>query len=160
MFFSFPVILSHSDIHYPQLVQVPQAKVSFPRDYPLLQMPITSPGLPHFRTTDYKLRVPTTPSSGLMVCCMAHRTHGNTCVYWFIIKYITKGFPGGLDGEEFACNARDPDSILGLGRSPGGGNDNPTTLVLFLGEFHGQRSLVSYSPWGRKESDVTEWLTF
>ena len=26
-------------------------------------------------------------------------------------------------------------------------------------EFHGQRSLAVYSPWGRKESDTTEWLT-
>ena len=26
-------------------------------------------------------------------------------------------------------------------------------------ESHGQRSLVGYSPWGRKESDMTEWLT-
>ena len=25
-------------------------------------------------------------------------------------------------------------------------------------EFHGQRSLAGYSPWGRKESDMTEWL--
>ena len=25
--------------------------------------------------------------------------------------------------------------------------------------FHGQRSLVSYSPWGRKESAMTERLT-
>ena len=24
------------------------------------------------------------------------------------------------------------------------------------GESHGQRSLVGYSPWGRKESDTTE----
>ena len=24
---------------------------------------------------------------------------------------------------------------------------------------HGQRSLVSYCPWGRKESDMTEWLS-
>ena len=24
---------------------------------------------------------------------------------------------------------------------------------------HGQRSLVGYSPWGRKESDMTEHLT-
>ena len=31
--------------------------------------------------------------------------------------------------------------------------------VFFPGEFHGQRSLVSYSPWGRKESDMTEPLT-
>ena len=25
-----------------------------------------------------------------------------------------------------------------------------------LGKFHGQMSLVGYSPWGRKESDTTE----
>ena len=25
--------------------------------------------------------------------------------------------------------------------------------------FHGQRSLVGYSPWGHKESNTTEWLT-
>ena len=32
-------------------------------------------------------------------------------------------------------------------------------LVYFPGEFHGQRSLAGYSPWGRKESDMTERLT-
>ena len=30
------------------------------------------------------------------------------------------------------------------------------TLVFLPGEFHGQRSLAGYSPWGRKESDITE----
>ena len=30
------------------------------------------------------------------------------------------------------------------------------TPVFLPGEFHGQRSLVGYSPWGPKESDVTE----
>ena len=28
------------------------------------------------------------------------------------------------------------------------------------GKSHGQRSLVDYSPWGRKESDTTEQLHF
>ena len=34
------------------------------------------------------------------------------------------------------------------------------TPVFLPGEFHGQRSLTGYSPWGRKESDTTEcsWL--
>ena len=32
------------------------------------------------------------------------------------------------------------------------------TLVFFLGEWHGQRSLVGCSPWGRKESDTAEQL--
>ena len=30
------------------------------------------------------------------------------------------------------------------------------TPVFSPGESHGQRSLVGYSPWGRKESDTTE----
>ena len=34
------------------------------------------------------------------------------------------------------------------------------TPVLLPGEFHGWKSLVGYSPWGRKESDTTEWLHF
>ena len=32
------------------------------------------------------------------------------------------------------------------------------TPVFFPGEFHEQRNLVGYSPWGCKESDMTEWL--
>ena len=35
------------------------------------------------------------------------------------------GFPWGLDDKESACNAGDPCSIPGLGRSPGEGNGNP-----------------------------------
>ena len=35
------------------------------------------------------------------------------------------GFPGGSDGKEYACNAGDPGSIPGSGKSPGGGNGNP-----------------------------------
>ena len=38
-------------------------------------------------------------------------------------KSIT--FPGGTDGRESACNARDRCSIPGSGRSPGEGNGNP-----------------------------------
>ena len=30
------------------------------------------------------------------------------------------------------------------------------TPVFLPGELHGQRGLVGYSPWGRKESDMTE----
>ena len=32
-------------------------------------------------------------------------------------------------------------------------------LVFLPGEFHGQRKLMGYSPWGRKELDMTEPLT-
>ena len=43
--------------------------------------------------------------------------------------YFTQGkcicFPGGSDGKESACNARDPSSIPGSGRFPGERNGNP-----------------------------------
>ena len=32
----------------------------------------------------------------------------------------------------------------------------PTTPVFLSGEFHEQRSLASYGPWGRKELNTTE----
>ena len=41
-------------------------------------------------------------------------------------------FPRGSDGKESSCNAGDPDSILGSGRSSGGGNVN-----LFQSSFLG-----------------------
>ena len=34
-----------------------------------------------------------------------------------------------------------------------------TTPVFLPGKFHGTKSLVGYSPWGRKELDVTKQLT-
>ena len=36
-----------------------------------------------------------------------------------------RGFPGGSDDKESACNAGDLGSIPGSGRSPGEGNGNP-----------------------------------
>ena len=33
-----------------------------------------------------------------------------------------QSFPGGSDGNEFACKAGDPGSVPGSGRSPGEGN--------------------------------------
>ena len=69
------------------------------------------------------------------------------------------GFHGGSDGKESVCNARDPGSIPGLGRSPGEGHGYPPTPVFLPGESHGQRSPMGYSSRGCKESDTTEWLT-
>ena len=49
-------------------------------------------------------------------------------------------------------------SVSESGRSPGGGHGNPLQYFsVFLTEkFQGQRSLEGYSPWGHKESDMTE----
>ena len=68
------------------------------------------------------------------------------------------GFPGGTDGKESSCHVGDLGSIPGLGRSPGGGHGNPLQYSC-LENTHGQRSLVGYSPWGHRESDMTERLT-
>ena len=38
--------------------------------------------------------------------------------------------------------------------------DMAPTPVFLPGEFHGQRSQVDYSPWGHKESEMTERLHF
>ena len=38
---------------------------------------------------------------------------------------VLKGFPGGSDSNESACEAGDLGSIPGLGQSPGGGHGNP-----------------------------------
>ena len=65
------------------------------------------------------------------------------------------GFSGGSDGKASAHNAGDPGLIPGLGRSPGEGNSNPLQYSC-LENPHEQRTLVVYSPWGRKESDTTE----
>ena len=42
-----------------------------------------------------------------------------------------------------------------VGRIPWRGARQPTPVFL-PGESHGQRKLVGYSPWGHKESDMTE----
>ena len=69
-------------------------------------------------------------------------------------------FPGGSDGKVSAYNAGDPGSIPGSERSPGEGNGNPLQYSFLPGQSHGRKSLVGYSPWGRKESDTTEQLHF
>ena len=71
---------------------------------------------------------------------------------------VQRGFPGGTDGKESACNAGDPGAIPWSGRSPGGGLGNPLQHFC-LENPHGWRTLAGYSPWGRKELDATERLT-
>ena len=76
----------------------------------------------------------------------------------FLSIYIFIGFPGCASGKESTCQC---------GRCKRHGFDpcvgkilwnrkwQPTPVFL-PGKFHGQRSLEGYSPWGCKESDMTE----
>ena len=65
-----------------------------------------------------------------------------------------QGFPGGSDGKDSACNARN------LGLIPGSGRSQLPTPVCWPGGFHGQRSLVWATAHGVTEEDMTERLTF
>ena len=69
--------------------------------------------------------------------------------------YTLWGFPGGSDCKESACNAGDPGSIPGSGRSPGEGNDSPLQYSCL------ENPMDSGAWWatvhgGGKESDTTE----
>ena len=63
------------------------------------------------------------------------------------------GFPGNSAGKQSSCNAEDPSSIPGLGRSLE--KEMATLSSILAWEIHGQRSLVGYSP-GVTELDTTE----
>ena len=65
------------------------------------------------------------------------------------------GFPGGSDSKEYSCSLRDLGSIPGVGRCPWRRACNPLQYSC-LENQHGQSSMVGYSPWGCKESDMTE----
>ena len=45
--------------------------------------------------------------------------------------------------------------VLSLGREESSEKEMATHSSI-LGKFHGQKSLVGYNPWDRKESDTTE----
>ena len=61
------------------------------------------------------------------------------------------GFPESSVGKESTCNAGDPGSIPGSGKSPGKGKGYPL-------EYSGLENSMD-SPWGHKESDTTKRLS-
>ena len=65
------------------------------------------------------------------------------------VALVVKNLPD--SGKEH----RDSGSMLGSGRSPGGGHSNRLQYSC-LENPHGQRSLAGYSPWDHKKSDMTE----
>ena len=70
------------------------------------------------------------------------------------------GFPGGASGKESTCQCRRCKRLRfdsWIGQIPWKRKWQSTSVFL-PGEFHGQRSLAGYSPWGHKESDTTEGL--
>ena len=136
----------------------------------------------------------------VVTCSVKGRIRFKSTFIWpkacVLLGYLmeSKGFPGSSAGKESTCNAGDPSSIPGSGRSPGEGigyplqyswtslaaqtvKNLPTMQETWVGSLsrgrspgrghgnplqysclenlHGQRSLVGYSPRGRKESGMT-----
>ena len=70
----------------------------------------------------------------------------------------SRGFPCAEAAKNPPANAGDTgnaDSIPGLGRSPEVGNGNPLQSSCLENSMV-RSSLVGYSPWGCKESDMTQ----
>ena len=68
-----------------------------------------------------------------------------------------QGFPGGSAGKKSACNAGDLGSIPGLGRSPGEGHGNLSSILAWEISWTKEPGGI-YSPQSRKESNTTEQL--
>ena len=74
---------------------------------------------------------------------------------WVTRPLPLHGFPGGRVVKNPHANAGDAGSIPGSGRSPGEGNGN--SLQCSCQENSTDRGAwLGYSPWGCKESDMTE----
>ena len=71
---------------------------------------------------------------------------------WVVISYFW-GSSWPRDQTPMSCSP----ALAGQFFTPGRRQWHPTP-VLLPGKSHGWRSLVGCSPWGREESDMTEWL--
>ena len=81
------------------------------------------------------------------------------CYFYSVFYcYCYVSFPGGAGGEEPSCQCgrpRDTSSVPRVGKIPWR-RKWQSTPVFLPRKFRGQRSLVGYSPCGRKESDMTK----
>ena len=111
------------------------------------QLRRVEPGILHFQ--------------GCCLCCSMDQTLSNTSPRAPTRRESSSrhplGFPGGSDGKE-SLQCRRPVFSPWVGKIPWRREWLPTPVFL-PGEFHGQRSLVGYSPWGCKELDTSEQLS-
>ena len=73
----------------------------------------------------------------------------NKCVGWAsLVAHRIKNLPAMQETQVWSLGREDPCE-----------NGMATHSSILHEEFHGQRGLVGYNPWGHKESDTTERLT-
>ena len=93
---------------------------------------------------------------------MSAQIHRNSCVYThthmhthnFMYIYTHTGLPWWLTVKRLLTMQET--QVRSLVRKILWKRKWQPTPVLLPGKYHGQRSLVGYSPWGHKESDTTE----
>ena len=91
-------------------------------------------------------KIPWTEQPDRLQSMGSQRVGHNWATSLSLSSTLNGGFSGGSDGKESGCNAGDSGSIPGSGRSPGEANGYHTSIL--AGEFHEQRRLEDYSPWG------------
>ena len=79
--------------------------------------------LPGFRSGLCHLRAIILVEITDLLCGLVSLNIKQDSISTYFIRW--EGFPGSSAGKESACNAEDPSSIPGLGRSPGEGNGYP-----------------------------------
>ena len=111
------------------------------------------------------LSVSVYPSASLSLCIflflsLSHIHTTTRKLTKILIEVVSDrwGFPGGSDGKESTCNAGDPGSIPGLGRSPRGGNGYPLQYSCLENPMD-RRAWQAMVDRGSKEVDMTEGLT-
>ena len=83
-------------------------------------------------------------------CCLrCLQTYVCDIMSCFFCSPNTIGLPCWLSGKEFACQCRRPGLNPWIWKIPWR-RKWQLTPVFLPGKFHGQRSLVGYSPWGSK----------
>ena len=79
--------------------------------------------------------------------------------YLRLLIFLPAIFLGGSEGKSVCLQCGRPRFHPWVGKIPWRRKWQPTP-VLLPGKFHGWKNLIGYSPWGHKESDMTEWIYF
>ena len=80
-------------------------------------------------------------------------------IHWFIGLFLHVSLPWWLRQYSICLQWGRPGFNPWVGKIPWRRKWHPTP-VLLPGKSHGQKILVGYGPWGRKESDSAAWLHF
>ena len=118
--------------------------------------PTASPSALHLGSPEllHTAEVPSAPSLGgnlLLQPCFPHSCDPATPASVIFLSSV----PGGSDRQRTCLQCGKPGLDPWDGKIPWRREWQPTAVFL-PGEFRGQRSLAGYSPWGCKESDMTE----